>query len=133
MDLGQANAYAVQIGNRPRRSCLWFPPRSQHACPLAAKRRSMLASTRPYVWLRKKLRIGCSWTISSHEHAQALGLHVKGTLGVIVEAQRHGLLTDEEVELVFQAIMEREDIWISDTLVRRVRDAWRNSTGPSLG
>jgi len=35
--------------------------------------------------------------------------------------------------LVFQAIMEREDKWISEMLVRRVRAAWRNSTSPSLG
>jgi len=61
----------------------------------------------------------------AREQALGLGLHVKGTLGVIVEAYRQRLLTAAEVEVVFQAIMEREDIWISDALVRRVRDVWR--------
>jgi predicted nucleic acid-binding protein len=61
----------------------------------------------------------------AREQAQALGLCVKGTLGIIVEAFRQRLLTAEEVELIFQAILDRDDIWISDSLVHRVRDAWR--------
>jgi predicted nucleic acid-binding protein len=61
----------------------------------------------------------------AREQAQELGLRVKGTLGVIVEAFRRRLLAAEEVELVFQAILDRDDIWISDALVRRVWDAWR--------
>lgn len=61
----------------------------------------------------------------AREQAQELGLHVKGTLGVIVEAFRQRLLTAQEVDLVFQAILDRDDIWISDALVRRVWDAWR--------
>jgi predicted nucleic acid-binding protein len=60
----------------------------------------------------------------ARENAQVLGLRVKGTLGIIVKASRRGLMTPEEVEIVFQAILDRDDIWISDGLVRRVRDAW---------
>jgi hypothetical protein len=45
-----------------------------------------------------------------------------------VEAFRRRLLGPEEVELVFQAILDRDDIWISDALVRRVWDAWRRET-----
>jgi predicted nucleic acid-binding protein len=61
----------------------------------------------------------------AREQAQKRGLCVKGTLGVIVEAFRQRLLTAEEVELIFQAILDRDDIWISDALVHRVWDAWR--------
>ena len=43
-------------------------------------------------------------------------------------AYRRQLLAEEEVELVFQAIFDRDDIWISDALVRRVWDAWRQET-----
>ncbi len=69
----------------------------------------------------------------ARERAHALGLRVKGTLGVIVEAHRRGLLTDEEVELIFEAIIARDDIWISDMLVRRVREAWRQRFGRPHG
>jgi predicted nucleic acid-binding protein len=61
----------------------------------------------------------------AREKALELGLRVKGSLGVIVEAFRRRLLSAEEVELIFQAILDRDDIWISDALVHRVRDAWR--------
>ena len=61
----------------------------------------------------------------AREQAQELGLRVKGTLGVIVEALRRRRLAVEEVELIFQEILDRDDIWISDALVRRVWDAWR--------
>ena len=47
------------------------------------------------------------------QQAQKLGFHVKGTLGIIVDAFRRRLLTTEEVELIFQAILDRDDIWIS--------------------
>jgi predicted nucleic acid-binding protein len=56
----------------------------------------------------------------AREEAQRLGLKVKGTLGIFAEAYRQGRLTIGEVELIFQAIMARDDIWISEALVRRV-------------
>jgi predicted nucleic acid-binding protein len=59
----------------------------------------------------------------AREEAQRLGLEVKGTLGIIVHAYHRGLMTSQEIEIIFQAILEREDIWISESLVRRVRDA----------
>lgn len=40
-------------------------------------------------------------------------------------------MTDEEVELLFDAIIERDDIWISEMLVRRIRDACRRGRGRS--
>jgi hypothetical protein len=38
------------------------------------------------------------------------------------------LMATEEVELIFQAILDRDDIWINDALVRRVLDTWRRET-----
>jgi predicted nucleic acid-binding protein len=133
IDLGQADAYAVQMA---------IARRELVVVPAKVSTRMSAGSETPlhageYAAIRLAQEEAADWVLLddqlAREHAQALGLHVKGTLGVIVEAQRRGLLTDEEVELVFQAIMAREDIWISDMLVRRVRDAWRNSTSPSLG
>ena len=54
------------------------------------------------------------------EEAKARGLMVKGTLGVIVEGYRSGLLGSNEVESMITAIMDREDIWISEELCRSV-------------
>ena len=56
----------------------------------------------------------------AREEAQRLGLKVKGTLGMLAEAARRGALNRQERDLVFQAILDREDIWISQALVRRV-------------
>jgi predicted nucleic acid-binding protein len=57
----------------------------------------------------------------AREVAQKFGLKVKGTLGILSDACRRALLTVEETELVFQAILDREDIWISRALIRRVQ------------
>jgi predicted nucleic acid-binding protein len=54
------------------------------------------------------------------EEAKARGLRVRGTLGVIMQAYRNGLLGFNDVESITKAIMEREDIWISEELCRRV-------------
>ncbi len=61
----------------------------------------------------------------AREEAKRRGLSVKGTLGVILHAFGDRLITAQEVELVLQAILNQDDIWISDDLVRRVRDDWR--------
>jgi len=54
------------------------------------------------------------------DEAKARGLSVKGTLGVIAEAYHAGLLGFNEVENTIEAIIDREDIWISEELCRRV-------------
>lgn len=54
------------------------------------------------------------------EEAKTRGLSVKGTLGVIVEAYHAGLLGFNDVENTIEAIIEREDIWISEELCRSV-------------
>ena len=75
------------------------------------------------------LRESADWVLLddwlAREEAQRLGLKVKGTLGIIADAYRRGLISLNEVELIFQAIIAREDIWISDALVRRVWDELR--------
>jgi hypothetical protein len=54
------------------------------------------------------------------EEAKARGLNVKGTLGVLIQAYRTGLLKLNEVRKIIEAIMGREDIWISEELCRHV-------------
>jgi predicted nucleic acid-binding protein len=75
--------------------------------------------------IRVGLQVQADWVLLddllAREEAQRLGLRVKGTLGILVDACRKGLLSVEETELVFQAILDREDIWISGALVRRVQ------------
>ncbi len=61
----------------------------------------------------------------AREAAKSLGLKVKGTLGVLAEASRAELLSRQERDLVFQAILDRDDIWISQALVQRVWDELR--------
>lgn len=60
------------------------------------------------------------------EEAKARGLNVKGTLGVIIQAYHRGLLELNDAESIIEAIMSREDIWISEELCRRV--LWKIKT-----
>lgn len=46
---------------------------------------------------------------------------VKGTLGILVEAHRKGILTRSDLVTLFDAIDARNDIWIDRGLVQRVR------------
>jgi hypothetical protein len=57
---------------------------------------------------------------AAREAAQHLGLKVKGTLGVLVDAYRQQELSRAELDVVFEALIARQDIWISDVLARRV-------------
>ena len=52
--------------------------------------------------------------------ASRFGLHVKGTVGIIVSAYRQERMTLEEVEFAFQTMRERADIWIAAPLIQRV-------------
>jgi predicted nucleic acid-binding protein len=61
----------------------------------------------------------------AREETRRLGLKAKGTLGVIAEACRKGLISLSEAELISQAIITREDIWISEALIHRVWDDLR--------
>ena len=48
--------------------------------------------------------------------AEKHGLRVKGTLGVLLEAVRKGVLTRDEGTLLIHQIKRRRDIWIRDSL-----------------
>lgn len=125
LELGQADAYTVQMAVA-RRELVVVGVKTTEAAT-AGIEPSLHLGERAAIELAQQEE--ADWVLLddqlAREQAQKLGLRVKGTLGIIVEAFRRQLLAAEEVELVFQAILDRDDIWISDALVRRVWDAWR--------
>lgn len=54
------------------------------------------------------------------EAARRHGVRVRGTLGVLIQAYRAGLITADQLRFYFGQIEERTDIWISPTLCRRL-------------
>ena len=58
----------------------------------------------------------------AREEARDLGLPTKGTVGVLVQAYREGLLSLDEVELLLLEIVARPDLWIAEKLCRQVID-----------
>ncbi len=56
----------------------------------------------------------------ARQHARQRGLTVRGTLGVLIEAYRRGSVAADQLRLYFQQIQERDDIWISPGLCRRL-------------
>jgi predicted nucleic acid-binding protein len=54
--------------------------------------------------------------------ARQLGLSVRGTLGVLVEAYRQTLITDDQLRLYFHQIITRSDIWISSSFATALLD-----------
>jgi len=59
--------------------------------------------------------------------ARSENLKVKGTLGVLVEAHKEDYFTLSELEIIFQQIAERSDIWIAEGLCRRVLEELRKT------
>jgi predicted nucleic acid-binding protein len=57
----------------------------------------------------------------AREAAAALGMRVKGTLGVIADAYRSGVFSSRRRDEAFEVILNRDDIWIDESLVRRVQ------------
>ena len=56
----------------------------------------------------------------ARQAAVELGIGVKGTLGVLVEANRNGLVSAKQFRAALEMIVERDDIWISVELCRQV-------------
>lgn len=56
----------------------------------------------------------------AREQASLLGFKVKGTLGIIVDAYRSQILTLDEACMAIEAIIHRQDIWISTPLCLKV-------------
>ena len=62
----------------------------------------------------------------ARSEAQTLGFSVKGTLGVIAQGYRTEVLSVDEVRIILDSIIDRNDIWISDELCRRVFEGLKN-------
>lgn len=92
-------------------------PESLRDLPLGRGEKQVL-----YLGLREKADWVLIDDMLAREEASRLGLKVKGTLGVIVEGYYRGVITLGEIEAIFQSIIAREDIWISEALIRRVWD-----------
>lgn len=52
--------------------------------------------------------------------ARQRGIPVRGTLGILIEAYHHGLLTVDELRFNFEQIANRDDVWISPALCHRL-------------
>lgn len=52
--------------------------------------------------------------------ARRLKLHVRGSLGTLVQAYRQNLLSRSQLELLLQEISLRPDIWISTKLCQQI-------------
>jgi predicted nucleic acid-binding protein len=125
LELGQPDAYAVQMAIARQEIVVVGIELPESAS--TSDQPVLHAGERAAIELARQEQV--DWLLFddqlARERAVELGLHVRGTLGIIIEAYRKRLLSVEEVEIVFQAIIDRDDIWISDALVRRVWDAWR--------
>ena len=58
--------------------------------------------------------------LKAREEAKRLGLTVKGTLGVLVQAYRENLISSAEVSAFMETIIVHDAIWISADLCREV-------------
>ena len=58
--------------------------------------------------------------LKAREEAKARKLAVKGTIGVMVQAYRNGLVSLDEMGTIFEAIIASDDIWIASGLCREV-------------
>jgi predicted nucleic acid-binding protein len=53
------------------------------------------------------------------EFARSLGLTVKGSLGVLMEAYHRGMVGKEQLQLNLYELTERRDIWINPKLIEQ--------------
>lgn len=52
--------------------------------------------------------------------ARKLGLYVRGSLGILIEAYRQGLIDADQLRLALIEIAQRNDIWVNPALVERL-------------
>jgi len=62
----------------------------------------------------------------ARDTAKNFGIKIKGTLGVIIDGYRKRLLTENDVNLLFNEIIARDDIWIARPFVDKIRDEFKN-------
>ena len=110
----------------------------KHRLPIIAVPDDVLTAYKPSITLDPGERATFAHAITLKEvlvlvdeedartEARRLGLPVKGTIGVLVEAHRRALLTFPEIELLLNEISERPDIWISSNLCARVLKSLRS-------
>lgn len=53
--------------------------------------------------------------------ARKLKLPASGSLGILIEAYRGGIISAEQISFYFAEIVEDQDIWISPKLIERLR------------
>ena len=80
-----------------------------------------------YLAVRDKFDLILLDDFIAREEAKKLGLFVKGTLGVIIQAYREGYINLVKVEEIIQTIIARNDIWISNELCFEVLDELKKS------
>ncbi|MEI8132518.1 MAG: DUF3368 domain-containing protein [Leptolinea sp.] len=66
--------------------------------------------------------------LKGREVARSLGLTVRGSLGVLMEAYHRGMVGKEQLKLNLYELAERKDIWISPELIERVLESLGRST-----
>ena len=110
----------------------------KHRLPIIAVPDDVLTAYKPSITLDPGERATFAHAITLKEvlvlfdeeaartEARRLGLPVKGTIGVLVEAHRRALLTFPEIELLLNEISVRPDIWISSNLCARVLKSLRS-------
>lgn len=54
--------------------------------------------------------------------AREMGLTIRGTLGILIEAYRREFITAEQLRFYFEQVARRDDVWISPTLCKRLLD-----------
>jgi predicted nucleic acid-binding protein len=64
---------------------------------------------------------------SARAKARRLKLRVTGTLGVVAQAHRSGILSLPDTELLLQEIAVRPDIWINARLCEQLLEALRKA------
>jgi len=52
--------------------------------------------------------------------ARSLGLSVRGSLGILVEAYRQEIIGADQLSLYFEILTARDDVWISRSLIERL-------------
>lgn len=62
----------------------------------------------------------------ARDEARIAGVKVKGTIGILMEAYKKGILPVEDLEYTIEQIKVRKDIWISkklcDEVLEKIKD-----------
>lgn len=88
----------------------------------------MLVKNRPSILaLRDTADLVLLDDLKAREEAQARGLAIRETLGVLVQAHQQGALQLDETHAIIETIRDRNDIWIAPGLCQRVLEQLKTS------